>query len=279
MLVDTHAHVNFRSFKDDAEEVIQRSLSEGTWVVNVGSQKDTSRQAVDTAGLFPEGVFAAVGLHPEHTHSQHVDEEEVHFKTREEIFDYGYYRELAVHEKVVAIGECGLDYYRLPEDGDIPGIKQKQKDAFVAQIRLAKELNKALIIHSRSSNGTDDAVSDLLEILRDEGVQNLRFVFHSYTGSPELAERFYELGGYIGFNGIITFDKTGNMRQLVERAPLERIVVETDCPWLTPAPNRGKRNEPSYVKFVAAKVAEIRGLAADEMGKISVQNSKALYNI
>src|ERR1035438_9215267 len=124
MLIDTHAHVNFRAFKDDAKEALQRALDSGTWVINVGSQIDTSRQAVELANQFKEGIYAVVGLHPEHTHSQFVDEEETHFQTREEFFDYEAYKKLAQDKKVVGIGECGLDYYRLPEDGDHQQIKE-----------------------------------------------------------------------------------------------------------------------------------------------------------
>ena len=119
MLIDTHAHVNFHSFKDDAKETLQRALDNGTWVINVGSQIDTSRQAAQLANEFNEGVYAVIGVHPEHTHSQYVDEEETHFKSREEDFDASLYSELVANPKVVGIGECGLDYYRLPEDKNL----------------------------------------------------------------------------------------------------------------------------------------------------------------
>ncbi len=290
MLIDTHAHVNFRGFKDDAKEVLKRSMDQGVWVINIGSQIDTSRQAVELANMFEKGVYAAVGLHPEHTHSQHVDEEETHFLTREEHFDTSMYRSLAENPKVVGIGECGLDYYRLPvpdgphQDGDhlesLDIIKEKQKQAFIAQINLAKELDKTLIIHSRSSKGTDDAAIDILEILKSEILNlksDIRFVLHSYTGSPELMQEFYKLGGYISFNGIITFDKTGNMEKLVKQAPLDRFVLETDCPYLAPVPNRGKRNEPAYVKYVAQRVAEVLGLELAEVEKMTTENAKKLF--
>ncbi|MEK7161211.1 MAG: TatD family hydrolase, partial [Patescibacteria group bacterium] len=136
MLIDTHAHVNFNSFKDDAKETLQRALDNGTWVINVGSQIDTSRQAVELANQFEQGVYAVIGLHPEHTHSQFVDEEETHFKSREEDFDINLYSELVKNPKVVGVGECGLDYYRLPEDKSLhEEVKQKQIAAFRKQIR------------------------------------------------------------------------------------------------------------------------------------------------
>jgi len=281
MLIDTHAHVNFRSFKDDAMDVLRRSLDEGMQVINVGSQIDTSRQAVGLANKFNKGVYAVVGLHPEHTHSQHVDEEETHFLTREENFDVVEYRSLCQDPKVVGIGECGLDYYRLPEDTDPRAVKEKQKAAFIKQINLAAELDKTLVVHSRPSKGTDDAALDILDILKGLKIKDLglRFVLHSFTGSPEMMQEFYKLGGYISFNGIITFDKTGNMEQLVKSAPLDRIVIETDCPYLAPVPMRGKRNEPLYVEYVAEKVAELRGLGLAEVERLTTDNAKQLFRI
>lgn len=282
MLIDTHAHVNFRSFKDNAKETLQRALDDGTWVINVGSQIDTSRQAVELANQFSSGIYAVVGLHPEHTHSQYVDEEETHFLTREEKFDVDLYRQLAKDPKVVGIGECGLDYYRLPADIDPQTIKDKQKAAFRAQLRLAKELNKVLVIHSRPAKGSNELFDDLLGILDEElgdKNQELRFEVHSFTGGPEYLQKFLDRGAYVSFNGIITFDKTGNMEQLVKLAPLDRIILETDCPYLSPVPMRGKRNEPSYVKHVAEKVAQIKNLSVNEMADITTKNAKQFFQI
>ncbi|PIR95987.1 MAG: hydrolase TatD [Candidatus Doudnabacteria bacterium CG10_big_fil_rev_8_21_14_0_10_42_18] len=278
MLIDTHAHVNFKAFKDDAKETLQRSLSEGVWVNNVGTQIQTSRQAVELAGQFNEGVFATIGLHPVHTYSQHLDEEETSFQTKKEKFDYGAYHQLALNPKVVGIGECGLDYYRLPEDTSVhKKVKQLQKEAFISQIKLAKEADKALVVHSRSTKGTDDACLDILDILKQEGMDKHRFVLHSYTGSPEVLQKFLDIGGFVSFNGIITFDKTGNMEKLVKMAPLDKILVETDCPYLTPVPNRGKRNEPSFVKHTAEHLAKLKGNSFDEISKISTENAKKLF--
>ncbi|MDE2312437.1 MAG: TatD family hydrolase [Patescibacteria group bacterium] len=284
MLIDTHGHVNFRAFQDDAKEVLQRALDSGVQVITVGSQIDTSRSGVELANQFELGVYAVVGLHPEHTHSQYVDEEETHFKTREEVFDYEAYKKLAQDPKVVGIGECGLDYYRLPaevHEGFHEEIKAKQKAAFRAQIKLARELNKVLVIHSRPAKGSDELYEHLLQILDEEGVsgENMRFEVHSYTAGPEYFQKFLDRGAYVSFNGIITFDKTGNMEKLVEMAPLNRIILETDCPYLTPVPNRGKRNEPSFVKFVADKVAEIKKISAHEVAETTTRNAKELFKI
>ena len=299
MLIDTHAHVNFKAFAEDAEATIKRALDEGIWVVNVGTQIDTSRQAVELANKYPPypsrgeekgggGVFAVVGLHPVHTYSQHLDEEETSFLSREEKFDYNAYYEFTKSPKVLGIGECGLDYYRLPQDDGLlagqedrhQGIKKIQKDAFVQQIKLAKEAKKALVIHCRPSVGSQDAYEDILKIL-DEEVRSkkyeLRFEIHSFTGSPEIVQEFLKRGAYVGLNGIITFDKTGNMQKVVETVPLDRIVLETDSPYLTPVPHRGHRNEPLYVKHVAERVAEIKKVSFNEVADQTTENAKKLF--
>jgi TatD DNase family protein len=349
MLIDTHAHVNFHAFKDDAKDVLQRALDSGVQVINVGSQIDTSRECVELANRFETGIYAVVGLHPEHTHEQVVDEEDAHFKTREEIFDYEMYRELAKDPKVVGIGECGLDYYRMPLDSPPNGgslgtsadglspslidqIKEKQKAAFRLQVKLAKELNKVLVIHSRPEKGSNELFDDVLKILDEElisttpsrksgtpllfqegnapqlsqnnrglsaealakeeasppniggvpraaGGGGIKFEVHSFTGSLEYLQKFLDRGAYVSFNGIITFDKTGNMEKLVKMTPLDRLILETDCPFLAPIPNRGKRNEPSFVKFVADKVALIKSKSVEEIAEITTTNSKRLFKI
>jgi TatD DNase family protein len=322
MLIDTHAHINFKAFEADATEVVQRAFNNGVSLVLVGTQIDTSKEAVELAKKFNSpafgtpslakegggGVYAVVGLHPVHTYSQHLDEEETSFQTREEIFDYEAYYKLASHPLVVGIGECGLDYYRIKNDElgimNVEEIKNKQKLTFIQQIKLAKELDKALVIHCRPSAGTADAYLDILEIVDTEHLalsanhSSFRFEIHSFTGSPEIAMEFVKRGAYVGLNGIITFgdrktknmttssialakegDKTGNMKKVVETVPLERIVLETDSPYLTPIPHRGKRNEPSFVKFVAERVAEIKGISLEEVEKTTTQNAKLLFKI
>ncbi len=217
MLIDTHAHVNFKAFKGEEENVIRRAHEAGVLVVNVGTQLDTSTEAVDLAKKFQTPNFkfptyAVVGLHPVHTYSQYVDEEESRFKTREEKFDYEAYKKLAENPLVVGIGECGLDYYRLrTEDlGIKPGeVKELQKRAFIQQIKLAKELNKALVIHCRPSVGSQDAYEDILKII-DQHIslsadKPFRFEIHSFTGSPEIVKEFLKRGAFVGLNGIITF--------------------------------------------------------------------------
>lgn len=282
MLIDTHTHINLRAFHDDSTETITRALDAGVIVVNVGTQIDTSRQAVKLLKEFPENVYAVVGLHPVHTFGHNYeDEEEVKFKTREEGFDYESYKELAENPRVVGIGECGLDYYRLPEDRDHAEIKQLQKVAFEGQLKLARELDKALCIHCRPSEGTMDAYEDILEILKPIKAEdpNFRFEIHCYTGDLPTALKFVELGAFVGINGIITFDKTGRSESVVKGVPLENIILETDAPYLTPVPHRGQRNEPSYLPFVAQKIAEWKEVDFEKVSEVTTANAKKLFNL
>lgn len=281
-LIDTHTHVNLRAFKETAEETIQRALDAGVAVVNVGTQIDTSRQAVALLEKFPADVYAVIGLHPTHTYAHdYEDEEEVKFKTREETFDPALYEDLVKTERVVGIGECGLDYYRLPDDRDHEEIKQLQRQAFNVQIQFALENNKALCIHCRPSDGTLDAYEDLLEIVRAVKAQNpqLRFEVHCYTGDAVTAVKFAELGGYIGLNGIITFDKTTRSKEVVGALSLDNIILETDAPYLTPKSKRGQRNEPSYLSEVAEKIAEWKNVSVEEVAEKTTANAQKLFNI
>ena len=286
-LIDTHTHVNLRAFKDDAPETIQRALDAGVAVVNVGTQIDTSREAVEMLKKFPNYVYAVIGLHPTHTyHHDYEDDEEVKFKTREESFDAGLYQALLDDagedaKRIVGIGECGLDYYRMPEDRDAEEIKSLERDAFEKQIQFALKNNKALCIHCRPSEGTQDAYEDMLEIVKRVKMENtqLRFEVHCYTGNLELALEFAKLGGFIGLNGIITFDKTGRSEEVVKGLPLEFMILETDAPYLTPKLNRGKRNEPSYLPEVAEKIAEWKNVAVEEVADVTTMNARELFNI
>lgn len=281
-LIDTHTHINLRAFQEDATEAIKRAHDAGVAVFNVGTQIDTSRQAVAMLKQFPEHVYAVIGLHPTHTYAHdYEDDEEVKFKTREEGFDYEAYKSLAQQERVLGIGECGLDYYRMPEDRDVEEIKRLQRVAFDEQIKLALELDKALCIHCRPSEGTNDAYEDLLGIISKVKQENshLRFEVHCYTGPLSLALQFAKLGGYIGLNGIITFDKTGRSEELVKGLPLKNIILETDAPYLSPKSYRGKRNEPAYIIEVADKIAEWKNLPVDEVARITTINAKKLFKL
>ena len=281
MFFDTHTHVNFSAFsakggsasggKDDTDATIKRALDSHTWMINVGTQVDTSKAAVELASKYPQGVFAAIGLHPVHTWQQMLDEEESHFKSRAEVFDEAKYEKL-LNNKVVAVGECGLDYYRVSKDSNQEAVISKQKSEFIKQINFAKEHKLPMTIHCR------DAYNDLLEILKSE-YSGLPAVIHSFTDTWETAKKFLDQGYYIAFNGILTFDKIGRLAEVVSKMPFDKLLVETDAPYLTPPPFRGKRNEPAYVKYVVAKIAEIRGRSSEEMASRTFENARRLFKI
>ena len=277
MLYDTHAHLNLAAFSDEVSEVIVRAQEERVLINNIGTQKDTSVRAVEIAEKY-DGVYAVVGLHPAHTVFAGDDESEGVFEKPESEFDIEFYSALAKSSKVVGVGECGLDYYRIPEGMTKDQVAEIQSKAFKAQIDLAYKLNKALVIHCRASKGTFDAYDDVLKILGS--YQSLpRFEIHSFTANWEYCQKFLFLGGYIALNGIITFDKTGTLLEVVEHCPLDRIILETDSPYLAPAPFRGKRNEPGYLRYMAQYIAEKRGLAQKDVALLTTDNAKKLFHV
>lgn len=278
MLIDTHAHVNFKDFLQDYQEVIKRAQEKNIVMINVGSQISTSQRAVDLAQANLK-TFAAVGLHPIQLESREIVEEGSRFRSRAEDFDPAAYSLLAQKEQVVAIGECGLDYYHIEADSDIWAVKQKQMDVLHQHIRIANENNLPLILHCRGTKESPlDAYHDLLSELKKDLPKN-RGVLHSFGGDYQMAKPFLELGFYLGFNGIITFDKTGKSLSVLTQMPAERILAETDCPYLTPEPYRGQRNEPSNVEFVVKKIAEIRQIGYQQAADLTTTNAKVLFNL
>ncbi|MDP3991779.1 MAG: TatD family hydrolase [Candidatus Colwellbacteria bacterium] len=268
-LIDAHTHVQFAAYDNDWKEVIDRSLAQNTWLVNVGTQKDTSAKAVEIAEKYSEGVYATVGLHPIHTEKSHHDSQELGnneeakgFSSRGEGFDYEYYKGLNQNEKVVAVGECGLDYYRLTEE-----TKEKQAEVFEAQINLAAEIKKPLMIHCRQ------AYSDLINILNNQKpiLGNPSGIIHFFSGTKENAKELLNLGFYFSFGGVVTFVR--DYDEVIKSVGLDKIVLETDAPYVTPVPHRGKRNEPAYVKYVAEKLAEILGKDSEEVAAKTTQNA------
>ncbi|MFA5359093.1 MAG: TatD family hydrolase [Patescibacteria group bacterium] len=288
MLVDSHCHVNFNAYSKDAEDVIRRSLANNTWLVNIGSQLSTSRRTIKIAQNYQKGVYAVVGLHPIHltqdiTESAKFDGKEYKFVTRQEVFDYDTYRKLAKSsDKVVALGEVGLDYYYFDEMKDDPDkIKKIQVETLNKFIDLADELNLPLVLHCRGTKkDVYGAYDDLLEILRLK-VKNkkLKGVVHCFGGNLVQAKGFIDFGFYIGFTGIITFKKSLELREIAKIIPLEKILVETDAPFLAPEPHRGERNEPIYVEFVAKKIAEVRAVSFEEVARTTTANAKKLFGI
>lgn len=274
-LIDIHSHVNFNAFKEDADAVIQRTLAGNVWTILVGSQVDTSRRAVMYAEKYPEGMYAAVGLHPIHLIETTVDKAEIDageqvpgFTTRVEEYDYRAYKKLAESPKTVAIGECGLDYYRGRDDAES---KKKQGDTFREQITLAREVKKPLMIHCRN------AYEDLLTILKEEKANEIGGDVHFFAGSWEVAKQFLDLGFYLSFTGVLTF--TRDYDEVVRNTPLERIMTETDSPYVSPVPHRGKRNEPLFVEYTARRIAQIKGLEPEFVFQQTVSNARQVFKI
>lgn len=277
--IDIHAHVNFAIYDQDRDEVIERARNANMAIINVGTQISTSRIAVDIADTH-DYVYAIVGLHPIHTDASYHDADEIGtetppFTSRGEVFDVDAYRELAQHPKVVGIGETGLDYYRTS-----PSSIALQEQAFKAQIELAIELDKPLMLHIRPSQGSYDAYEDVLAILRpykERYGETLRGNVHFFAGTPEIAQAFIDMGFFISFTGVITF--ASGFKELVQAIPLEYILSETDCPYVTPEPHRGKRNEPLYTTHVVERIAKWKGLSVDEVADQIMENAKKLFKI
>ena len=253
MLFDTHAHMDDRAFQEDREAILEGLADKGVGLVmNPGCSLESSRNAVALAEKY-DFIYAAVGSHPDVA-------DEVDDAVLEE------YRKLCkLHDKVKAIGEIGIDYHY----EDIP--RQLQMKAFRMQMELAREVGLPVIVHER------EAHEDGMAVVRE--FPDVTGVFHCYSGSAEMARQLVDKGWYIGFTGVLTFK---NARKAIETAaslPIDRIVLETDCPYMAPVPHRGKRNDPGYLCHMAEKLAEIRGLSVEEIHQITYENGKRLYRI
>ncbi|MBI5470214.1 TatD family hydrolase [Candidatus Kaiserbacteria bacterium] len=245
---DAHTHLNFVAFKDDTDAVVQRALEQQVGMNVVGTQYDTSVSAVKLAEKH-KGVYATIGLHPIHTGKSYHDEKELGeggkaFTSRGEEFDSSKYEKLGANKKVIAVGECGLDYFRLEEK-----TKATQSRAFIQQIELANKLNKPLMLHIR--NAYDDA----LEMLKIHA--KVKGDTHFFAGDWGIAKKFLDFGFTLSFTGVITF--THEYDEVIKNAPLDMLLSETDAPYVTPMPHRGKRNESAYIPLIVKRIAEIRG--------------------
>lgn len=254
MLFDTHAHLNATQFNEDVEQVIERARAEGvSHIVVVGFDRPTIERAMELAEQY-SFIYAAVGWHP--VDAIHMTDD-----------DLMMIEQLAAHPKVVALGEMGLDYYWDQSPKDI------QKEVFRKQIRLAKKVKLPIIIHNR------DATADIVDILREENAGEVGGVMHCFSGSIEVARQCMDMNFYISFGGPVTFKNAKKPKEVAKEIPLDRLLIETDCPYLTPHPFRGKRNEPSYVKYVAEAIAELKGLSFEEVAQKTSDNAKRLFGI
>jgi TatD DNase family protein len=265
---DAHTHVNFVAYNDDREATILRARDAGVAMNVVGTQLDTSKAAVSLAEKYGN-VYATIGLHPIHTSKSYHDEKELgeggkEFTSRGEVFDFAAYEKLGKHPRVIAIGECGLDYYRSEER-----TKNVQKKAFIRQIELANRLNKPLMLHIRNAYG------DALEILKAHA--KVKGDVHFFAGDWEVAKKFLDFGFTISFTGVVTF--THDYDEVVKNAPLDMILSETDAPYVTPAPHRGKRNEPAYVELVVRAIAGIRGEDVESVAAQMFSNACRIFGM
>ena len=264
MLLDSHAHLNFEEFQPDWQEVIANCQKNDVWLVNVGSQLATSRKAAAIAAKYDQGVYAAVGQHPIHAAGSTFHPENFLVSDYQEL--------ISSSKKIVAVGEIGLDFFHAADN------LAAQKQLLIGQLRLAQTNNLPVIIHARNSrDGRPDAYEEILKILKQEKTKN--GVIHCFGGNVRQAKEFLSLGFYVGFTGIITFDKTGQLAEVVKNLPLAAILIETDCPYLAPAPHRGERNRPEYVKFTAEKIAEIQGRTYNEVVSQTAKNALNLFKI
>ena len=254
MLFDTHVHLNDKKFEEDLMEVIERAKDEGvSKMLVVGFDARTNKKAIELAEEF-DFIYAAVGWHP-------VDA----IYLTDELFEE--LSKQAMHPRVVAIGECGLDYYWETSPHDV------QKEELIRQIHLAQSVNKPLVIHTRES------IADTLEILKQYDAASVGGVMHCYSGSVELAREYVKMGCFISLSGTVTFKNNKKTKEVAREIPLDRLFIETDSPYMAPTPHRGKRNDPSLVQFVADTIAVEKGVSYETVCKATKENAKKLFGI
>ena len=252
LLVDSHAHLDGRQFTHDLDETIARATTNGiSHILTIGCDLESSKDSIAVAEKY-DNIFAAVGVHPH-------DATEINGDTLEKL------RSMLTHPKVVALGEIGLDYYRDRSPREI------QRSAFRQQIRLAKDMGKPIIVHDR------EAHSEVIQILKEENGAQVGGVLHCFSGDLKMAKQCLELGFYLSFTGTITYPKNDTIREIIKEIPIDRMLIETDCPYLSPQKFRGKRNEPAYVRYTAEKLAEIKGLSIEDVARITSRNCHDLF--
>lgn len=255
-LIDSHAHIQAKEYAGEAEAIVERARAAGVdKIIVIGGAGDMSsnNDAVELAASYAN-LYATVGMHPHDAKDVGRD-------------DLNKLKELTAHSQVIAVGEAGLDYYYDHSP------RETQRQIFAEFIRLARDTALPLIVHERN------AAHEAAELLREEGEKNVRGVVHCFTGDYEAARHYLELGFYLSFTGIITFKNADPLRDVVRRVPLDRILVETDSPYLTPVPYRGKRNEPAYVRLVAETVAQVKGLPLEDVARVTTENVRELFRI
>ncbi len=254
-MIDIHAHLDFQAFDADRDHTIARNFQDGvTKIINVGCNLKSSENSIALAEKFPK-IWASVGIHP-------------HEQVRKNDRDLEKIAKLAKHTKVVAIGECGLDYFKLTEDQQKP----IQAELLISQISIARENNLPLMLHCR------DAYDDLLILLKKEA-KDLTGVIHCFIGNLEQARKFIELGFFVSFSGIVTYPKREDLRAVAKELPLENICLDTDSPFLAPQNKRSERNEPKYIKYIVEQIAEVKKVPVDKVIVQVDKNDEKLFEL
>lgn len=254
MIFDSHAHYDDEAFAEDREALLSHMRESGVgYIVNVGASLRGAKESTELAARFPH-VYAAVGVHPDHVGD--LDEDKIRWL-----------KELCGLPKTVAVGEIGLDYYWDKESHRL------QKEWFIRQLALAKEMKLPIVVHSR------EAAKDTFDIIKAEHAGSTGGVIHCYSGSREMARDYLDLGYYIGVGGVVTFKNARVLKEVVEYVPLSRILTETDCPYLAPVPFRGKRNHSAYISYVIEAIASIKGISPEEAERVTCENAKRMYRI
>jgi TatD DNase family protein len=254
MLIDSHAHLEMPEFRRDLEAVIQRAKESGVgYIFTVGTEKKDWMRALEIAHSHPS-IYAILGVHPHN--AKEIDDQ-----------TYPTLRQLCRNEKVKAYGEIGLDFYRNLSPRDV------QLKRFREQIELAKELRLPIVVHDR------EAHQETLEILKSEKADECGGIIHCFSGDYEMAKECIDMGFYISIPGSITFKNAEKFREIIQRLPLESLLVETDAPFLAPVPFRGKRNEPSYVRYTAQKVAEIKKVSFEKVAEVTTENALRVFKL
>lgn len=254
MIFDTHAHYDDEAFDEDREAILNSLVENGIGaVVNIGASIQSTKNTLELIKRYPF-VYGAVGVHPNETG-----------ELNDHLMDW--LKHVAGEEKVVAIGEIGLDYYWNEPEPEV------QKHWFVRQLALAREVNLPVVVHSR------DAAKDTLDIIKAERAGELGGVIHCFSYSLEMAREYLKLGFYLGIGGVLTFNNARKLKEVVEYMPLDRIVLETDCPYLSPVPNRGKRNSSLNLPYVVEAVSQIKGVAPEEVIAVTQQNARKMYRL
>lgn len=255
MIFETHAHYDDERFEEDRDQLLAAMPGQGIErIINVGANIEGSKNSIELAKRY-DYIYAAIGVHPSDISCLNDGAME-------------WLRSQAAWEKTVAIGEIGLDYYWDKE----PQVQMRQQEWFRRQMELAREVKLPVIIHSR------DAAEETMHLMREMNAQEIPGVIHCYSYSKEMAEEFIKMGYYIGVGGVVTFKNARKLVETVEAIPLERILLETDCPYMAPEPNRGTRNDSTNIPFVVAKIAEIKGVTAEQVQDVTTQNARTLFS-